>query len=154
MGLSLFSSWRSGSQAMLNISQFVISLVVIGLYAGDLQHPPSDLEVDSKWVYAISVASVSAITSLVYLSTHILRYKLMPVWSFIIFVLWITVFGMYGSTFLHQNANGNDDIKRMKNAVWVDLTMTLLWVADVAFLAFCLWFLDERATRFTGRGKV
>jgi hypothetical protein len=56
--------------------------------------------------------------------------------------------------FIHENPEGNKDIQRMKNAVWVDLTCALLWLL-LAVGAFGYWWRHrERRTRFTGRARV
>jgi len=56
--------------------------------------------------------------------------------------------------YIHENAEGNGDIQRMKNAVWVVLTSALLWLIT-AVAAFGYWWRHrERHSRFTGRAKV
>lgn len=56
--------------------------------------------------------------------------------------------------FIHENPEGNKDIQRMKNAVWVDLTCALLWLF-LAVGAFGYWWRHrERHSRFTGRARV
>jgi hypothetical protein len=56
--------------------------------------------------------------------------------------------------YIHEDPEGNDDIRRMKNAVWVDLVNALLWLIGFA-TSFGYWIGHrERRTRFTGRGKV
>lgn len=56
--------------------------------------------------------------------------------------------------YIHENAQGNGDIERMKHAVWVDLTSALLWmIATVAAFAYWAKHRNPR-TRFTGRAKV
>jgi len=56
--------------------------------------------------------------------------------------------------FIPENPEGNADIQRMKNAVWVDLACVLLWlIGSVA--SFGYW-LSHRQTksRFTRRADV
>lgn len=56
--------------------------------------------------------------------------------------------------YIRENAEGNGDIQRMKNAVWVDLANVILWlIGSVAALTYWLRH-RERRTRFTGRAKV
>ena len=56
--------------------------------------------------------------------------------------------------YINERAEGNGDIQRMKNAVWVDLINALLWL--IGFIAaFGYWWVHrERHTRFTGRAKL
>lgn len=42
------------------------------------------------------VAGLSAVTALLYFLPFILRFAFVWVWSFILFVLWIVVFGIFG----------------------------------------------------------
>lgn len=56
--------------------------------------------------------------------------------------------------YIREHAEGNADIQRMKNAVWVVLINALLWLTtSVAGLAYW-WTHKERTSRFTGRAKV
>lgn len=56
--------------------------------------------------------------------------------------------------YIRENAEGDKDIKRMKNAVWVDLVSALLWLVT-AVAAFGYWWRHrERHSRFTGRARV
>jgi len=48
-------------------------------------------------------------------------------WDVILFILWVAVFGIFGKLFIHEDAEGNKDIERMKSAVWIDLINMLLW---------------------------
>jgi hypothetical protein len=56
--------------------------------------------------------------------------------------------------YIHEDPEGNKDIQRMKNAVWVDLTSALLWLF-LALGAFGYWWRHrQRQSRFTGRARV
>jgi hypothetical protein len=56
--------------------------------------------------------------------------------------------------YIHENPEGDDAIKRMKNAVWVDLANVLGWlIATLAAFAYW-WGHRERRSRFTGRARV
>ncbi|KAI1423885.1 hypothetical protein F5Y12DRAFT_715870 [Xylaria sp. FL1777] len=141
--------------AILHFFQFVLAIAVIGLYGTDLDRAhKKGAYTDGKWVYAIVVASLSAVTAVLYLIPFFLRFAAVPVWSFIIFVLWIALFGLFGSLYIHEDPEGNGDIQRMKNAVWVDLVNALLWLIGTATAAIYWWSHRERNTRFTGRAKL
>lgn len=56
--------------------------------------------------------------------------------------------------FIKENAEGDADIQRMKNAVWVVLVNALLWLTS-SLAGFVYWWTHkERTSRFTGRAKV
>lgn len=52
--------------------------------------------------------------------------------------------GIFGKMYIHEKPEGDKGVKRMKNAVWVDLVNLLLWFVSGVFLVG--WF-------FLGRGK-
>ena len=49
-------------------------------------------------VYAVVVGSISAVTCVLYFIPFILRIAgiFVPAWDFILFVLWIALFGVFG----------------------------------------------------------
>lgn len=56
--------------------------------------------------------------------------------------------------YINENPHGIGAVKRMKNAVWIDLISALLWLfATLATLAYWWKHRDVRS-RFTGRAKV
>ncbi|KAI0021420.1 hypothetical protein F4780DRAFT_289302 [Xylariomycetidae sp. FL0641] len=141
--------------SVLHFFQFVLSLTVIGLYGTDLNHAHQKGKyTDGKWVYAVVVGSLSAVTALLYLVPFILRFAAVTVWSFIMFVLWIALFGVFGSMYIHEDPEGIDGVQRMKNAVWVDLAAALLWLIHTIGSAAYWWTHRERHSRFTGRAKL
>ena len=54
-------------------------------------------------------------------------------------ILWTAVFGIFGKLYIHEHAEGDGGIKRMKNAVWIDLVNMLLWLIS-AVMASVLFF--------------
>ncbi|TGJ83351.1 hypothetical protein E0Z10_g5409 [Xylaria hypoxylon] len=141
--------------AILHLAQFVLAIAVIGLYGTDLDRAHrKGAYSDGKWVYAIVVASLSAVTAILYLIPFFLRFAAVPIWSFILFVLWIALFGFFGSLYIHEDPEGNSDIQRMKNAVWVDLANALLWLIGTGAAGTYWWLHRERNSRFTGRAKL
>ncbi|KAH6887903.1 hypothetical protein B0T10DRAFT_62202 [Thelonectria olida] len=143
--------------SLLHLFCFALALTTIGLYGVDLnrahQHGKYS---DSKWVYAVVVGSMSAVTCVLYFIPFVLRVAgvVAAVWDFILFILWIALFGVFGKMYIGEDAEGVKGVQRMKNAVWVDLTSALLWlIATLA--AFGYWWRHrETRTRFTGRAKV
>ena len=63
---------------VLRFLQFVFAIAVIGLYAQDLKKAHKEHKyTDSKWAYAVAVAVLSAVTSLVYVVPMLKSY-----WAF------------------------------------------------------------------------
>lgn len=124
-------------------------------------------------VYAVVVGALSAVTCLAYFIPLVLRIAgfVAPVWNFILFVLWIALFGIFGKVYLlqgpevapqltlvqmyiHEDPEGVDGIKRMKNAVWVDLASALLWLIATLASAAYWWKHRDSRSQFTGRAHV
>lgn len=56
--------------------------------------------------------------------------------------------------YINEDAEGDSDVQRMKNAVWVDLASALLWfIATLAALGYW-WKHRDTRSRFTGRAHV
>ncbi|OTB07333.1 hypothetical protein M426DRAFT_249242 [Hypoxylon sp. CI-4A] len=141
--------------SVLHFAQFVLAVAVCGLYGIDLHRAHSEGKyIDGKWVYAEVVGGLAALTAILYLVPFILRFAAVTIWSFVLFVLWIALFGLFGSMYIHEEPEGNSDIQRMKNTVWIDLVNALLWL--IGFIASAAyWFTHrERRSRFTGRAKL
>jgi hypothetical protein len=78
---------------------FALSLTACGLYGTDLQRAnEANKYADSKWVYAVVVGAMSAVTCVLYFIPFVLRLigVVAAIWDFILFVLWIAVFGVFG----------------------------------------------------------
>ena len=69
-------------------------------------------------------------------------------------ILWAAVFGIFGKMFIHEKPEGNSGIKRMKNAVWIDLINMLLWFFTAIFAAVWFFFLRGGRSLHTGRATV
>ncbi|TDZ15419.1 hypothetical protein C8034_v009812 [Colletotrichum sidae] len=141
--------------SVLHFFQLVLAITVCGLYGVDLQRAKNAGEyVDSKWVFAEVVGALSAFTAVLYFVPFIKRFAVVWVWDFVLFILWIAVFGLFGNMYIKEDAEGDSNIQRMKNAVWVDLANALLWLISALATAGYWWSHRERRTRFTGRAKV
>ncbi|KAI0012012.1 hypothetical protein F4779DRAFT_119451 [Xylariaceae sp. FL0662B] len=141
--------------SILHFLQFVLAVAVCGLYGVDLQRARSQGKyIDGKWVYAEVVGGLAALTTILYLIPFILRFAAVTIWSFVIFVLWIALFGVFGSMYIHEDPEGNGDIQRMKNAVWVVLANAALWLIGTVAGAVYWWTHRERHSRFTGRANL
>ena len=100
------------------------------------------------------VGALSALTAVLYSVPFILRFAAVPAWSFVIFILWVALFGLFGNMYIKEDAEGNGDIQRMKNAVWVDLANMLLWFIGTVAGAAYWWVHKDRHSRFTGRAEL
>ncbi|KAF1816571.1 hypothetical protein P152DRAFT_388440 [Eremomyces bilateralis CBS 781.70] len=145
----------------LRLLQFVLALTVCGLYGQDLRNAAAaGVYSDSKWIYAVVVGSISAVTCVVY-ALPIVTSHLFFAWDALLWILWVAVFGVFGKLYIHEDpevVNPKDGhgpgVQRMKNAVWVDLVNMLLWFIT-AVIGVVIFFLGRRAkTLHTGRSKV
>lgn len=139
-------SLRNIANLALRSLQIIFALAVVGLYAQDLNKARKVGKYsDSKWGFATAVGALSAITALLYALLPLLIRSFTTVilcgWDFILFILWVAVFGIFGNMYIKENAEGNGGIMRMKNAVWIDLINMLLWFVSgiVGALGFWRW---------------
>ncbi|PFH57980.1 hypothetical protein XA68_14322 [Ophiocordyceps unilateralis] len=142
--------------AVLHAACFIAALVVCGLYGHDLRVGYTH---DSKWVYAIVVGGLSAVTCLVYAVPKTLHRINVPAasWSLVLFILWIAVFGVFGSMYIKKgygNSESDQHTRHMKVAVWFDLVSALLWLVSAISLCGYWWTRGDRRSRFTGRAYV
>jgi len=102
----------------------------------------------------VVTGSLSAVTAILYMIPFMSRVPFAFVWDSILFILWIALFGVFGSMYIKENAEGDAGVQRMKNAVWVDLTNALLWL--ISAVGMCMYWIKHRNNRsqFTGRATV
>ncbi|KAI4104622.1 MAG: hypothetical protein L6R37_003143 [Teloschistes peruensis] len=137
---------------VLRFLQFVFAITVIGLYAQDLRKASEQRKYsDSKWGYATAVGTIGAVSSLVLLWPALSMWGWG--WDLIVFILFIALFGLFGKMYIHENPEGNGGIKRMKNAVWIDLINVLLWLITACYGGI-LYVTRARRSTFTGRANV
>jgi hypothetical protein len=139
---------------VIRFFQFVLALVVCGLYGVDLtaareQH----YHADGKWVYAEVVGTLAALTALIFMVPFFKTYLLFG-WDLIIFILWTALFGIFGKLYIHERAEGDGAIQRMKNAVWVDLTNMLLWLITAIYGLIMFFAHRKGRSLHTGRATV
>ncbi|KAK3298131.1 uncharacterized protein B0H64DRAFT_65547 [Chaetomium fimeti] len=140
---------------LLHFSQFVLAVTVCALYGIDLDRArKANVAADGKWIYAEVVGGLSALTAILYCVPFILRFAVVWVWNLILFILWIALFGIVGKMYIHEDPEGNGDLQRMKNAVWVVLASAILWLIGVLAHFIYWWGHRERRSRFTSRAKV
>jgi len=86
-------------------------------------------------VYAEVVASLSAVSALLYMIPIVARVPFLFVWDALLFILWIALFGLFGKMYIHADAQGDGGITRMKHAVWIDLVNALFWLVSAGGMA-------------------
>ncbi|EWG39945.1 hypothetical protein FVEG_02560 [Fusarium verticillioides 7600] len=102
----------------IHLFLFALALTTIGLYGTDLHNANKQGKYsDSKWVYAVVVGSISAVTCVLYFIPFVLRVAgfVVAVWDFILFVLWIALFGVFGKvrSIIRQVLTANDRRHRL-----------------------------------------
>lgn len=138
----------------IRLTQFVLGLVVIGMYVPDLADAKKKGKyTDSKWLYAIITGSVSSLVSAVYMFPTIKQWLLFPVDTFIWF-LWLVVFSIFGKMYIKEDAEGDTKIQRMKNAVWIDVANMLLWFGTATWGAWVFYRYRKARTTLTGQGQM
>ncbi|KAF2743085.1 hypothetical protein M011DRAFT_411317 [Sporormia fimetaria CBS 119925] len=120
--------------------QFVMALVVIGLYAQDIRRSVSNGSApDAKWVYAVFVSSLSALFAVIFATPLVKSWMFFYIDAFIWF-LWLVLFGIFGKMYIPaNNDDGDKDVERMKRAAWIDLTNLLLWAGTAVYGAVVFW---------------
>jgi len=133
--------------------QFVLALTVCGLYGVDLHHANQQHKYsDGKWVFAEVVGALSAFTALLYMIPFTSRIPFAFAWDSILFILWISLFGLFGNLYIKANAQGDSGIIRMKHAVWIDLVNALLWLFSA--IGMGIYWVKHRHTRSTWTGRA
>lgn len=136
----------------LRFLQFVFGLTVIGLYGRDVRHDHVHKhEWHSQWVYALVAAFLATTTALVTLVKPFIMRKvkaasspnpalLLPqfVWEFILCVLWLALFGVFGKMYIgvhpKEDASDASKINRMRHAVWIDIINLGFWVITASWV--------------------
>ena len=65
----------------------------------------------------------------------------------------MAVFGVFGKIYIHAKPV-NGGVKRMKNAVWVDLVNMLLWLVTAMFSGILFFTMRGGRALHTGRAAV
>lgn len=169
---------RSNKMGMLisftRFVQFVLGVTVIGLYGKDVRADHEDKHTwHAKWVFALITSFFATVTAAAHLilpfcmsrtsTSASAKFKLPQfVWEFILCLLWLTLFGIFGKMYIgvypdsdsEKDKRGDDSktstsslgdadkIKRMRHAVWFDLTNLVLWVLTTSWVL--LSFLKSR----------
>lgn len=159
--------------------QFVFGLTVIGLYGKDVHHDHSEKHTwHSKWVYALITAFLATVTAAVHLILPFVMRKAKPgagpgpalllpqfVWEFVVTVLWLTLFGIFGKMYIGvhhvESSSAKTDaatsalgdaskINRMRHAVWIDIINLAFWVMTASWVL--MRWLKSRRSAVSERG--
>ncbi|KAI1189124.1 hypothetical protein F5B17DRAFT_222514 [Nemania serpens] len=124
--------------------QLIFALVVVGLYGSRVSSDHSNgRPQDARWVYALFVASLSAITSVIFaIPQPFVKTARLFAWDFFLFVLWIASFGLFAVLFLRMPDDDahkwyeNTRVSTMRHAVWVDLVNAIFWLLTGGYGCF------------------
>ncbi|KAI0967348.1 hypothetical protein F4678DRAFT_446322 [Xylaria arbuscula] len=124
--------------------QLIFALVVVGLYGSRVSSDHSNGRSQAvQWVYALIVASFSAITAVLFaIPQPFVKTARLFAWDFTLFVLWIAVFGTFAVIFLRMPDDDahkwyeNTRVSVMHHAVWVDLVNAIFWLLTGGYGCF------------------
>lgn len=135
---------------VLRFFQFIMGIVIIGLYAQDLVRArKAGVGNDPKWMFATLTGAIASIWA--FAAVWLKSWFLFPV-DFIVFLLYLVNFGIFGKMYINENPEGDKGIVRMKHAVWIHLTNMFLWFITAVWGASV--FLKERRARTTHTGQA
>jgi H+/Cl- antiporter ClcA len=140
---------------ILRFLQLVFAVTVIGLYSTDLDRARRrNVKANSRWVYAVVVGALSALTALLFMIPRVKFYRVFP-WDGVLFILWTAVFGIFGKLYINETpAPGDTANRRMKNAVWIDLVNMILWFLTTLLGAALFFKYRKTRSTYTGRATV
>lgn len=150
LSYSLELSFAYICHSIFRIIQLILALTVCGLYGINLSNNDAW---QSRWIFAEVTAGLSAITALLYLIPYTLRIPYVFVWDALLFLLWISVFGVFASMYMNIDPHGHRSLQRMKDAVWIDLANAVCWFISATGLCIT-WLFRKRKSTFTGRANV
>jgi hypothetical protein len=130
-------------RAGLRTLQFVLAVIVAGLYGADLGYSTAHhAHGATNWIYAEVVAGLSAITCIIHCLVTI-RRVLWCLWDWVLMVLWAAQTGVFGVIYFNHRKNlDNGEVTtspmRMKIGAWINLINMLLWFATAILgLVWC-----------------
>ncbi|KAI0864308.1 hypothetical protein F4860DRAFT_465816 [Xylaria cubensis] len=124
--------------------QLIFALVVVGLYGSRVSSDHSNGRSQAvQWVYALIVATLSAITAVVFaIPQPFVKTARLFAWDFVLFVLWIAAFGTFAIIFLRMPDDDahkwyeNTRVSVMRHAVWIDLVNAIFWLLTGGYGCF------------------
>lgn len=147
--------------------QFLFAMIACGFYGNRVDaNREGGGGFAPEWLFAITICSLSAITSVLYCMATPLgalpfigsKLKLVKTyrafsWDLALFICWLVAFGLFAGIFLHRD--NNDAYKgakpaTMKIAVWIDLVNVLLWLTSGVYGALKT-YLGDKADQMTDK---
>ncbi|KAJ6260711.1 hypothetical protein Dda_4940 [Drechslerella dactyloides] len=138
---------------ILRLLQLALALGVIGLYGRYLHRASQANEhADGRWIWAVVVGGLSGITAILY-SLPFWPLRFFFIWDCLLFFFWLIVFGIFAGLYMHEDPEGNKDIERMRDAMWLDLVNWILWLVSAVVGFWYFWRYRHQRTMLTGRGR-
>lgn len=150
---SISAGMSAGSifRIVMRFFQFLMGIVIIGLYAQDLDRAhKAGVGYDSKWVFATVTGTLASFWALVCMLPLIKAWYFFGL-DFVIFIFYLTAFGIFGKMYIKEDPEGNKGIIRMKNAVWIQLVNMILWFITTVYGAVIFVKYRKGRTSLTGR---
>jgi hypothetical protein len=123
----------------LRFFQFILVLVVIGLYAQDVNKAvKAGAGRDTRWMYASIMPAFAAVWAIIVTVAPIKWWFFFGV-DYTFFLLYLVAFGIFGKIYIKADAEGNKGVVRMKNAVWVLVANMILWFITASWGAYVFW---------------
>ncbi|KAL1852517.1 hypothetical protein Daus18300_012115 [Diaporthe australafricana] len=147
-------AWENIPRLVVRALQFVLGLVVVGLYGHRVaKQREGDGLPSPEWVYGLVVAGLSCVTAVAFaaaapfgaVSNKFKTARLFS-WDLTLFLLWIIVFGIFGGIFLHRDSDDSykgSSTAVEKGAVWLDLVNAIFWLISGTY-GFIKTFLGEK----------
>jgi hypothetical protein len=130
-------TWGEIVRLVMRFFQFVMGIVIIGLYAQDLTKAVKlGAGRDPKWMFATITGAIAAIWAV---GSTFFRWWFFFFMDFAVFLLYLIAFGIFGKMYLKEDPEGNKGIIRMKHAVWIQLVNVFLWLITASYGAFIFW---------------
>jgi hypothetical protein len=156
MGKSWLKTFEVIPRLICRGLQFILAIVAIGFYGNRVEADrKSGNGYSPKWLFAVIVAGLSSVTSVVFLGAasagaipfvgskmKLLKTYRAFAWDLSLFIAWMVVFGIFAGIFLKRDSGDEEDKYKgastgaMKTAVWIDLVNSLLWVFSGIYGAF------------------
>lgn len=134
-------------RAILRVIQLLLGLSILGVYGAELAYARAmDRPLDGRWVFAVVIAGLSILTSIVYM-VPLFRSYWGWAWDWILVVMTAAVFGIFAKIYLpmpYTDTMTDQEqamLQRSKNGAWVDMISMIFWIisAITGTLLFQSW---------------
>ncbi|KAK5091980.1 hypothetical protein LTR70_006135 [Exophiala xenobiotica] len=113
--------WTNIFHMVYRFLQIIMACVVIGYYASDLNAARKVHKyADSKWVFAVVVGCMAAVTALIFAVISIFsQYRTIAMlfaWEWILVILWAAMTGLFESMYDKEKVEMQPGVRAMKTA--------------------------------------